>query len=88
MRSSPAKLFTIRVKSSTSEVPVDNKIDYLLRLELPFFIGVVRQSPPAMSIYSAELLPLLFSEWADQTDCLWSSRPFGFRSRQLLQPCR
>ena len=44
-----------------SEVPVDNKIDYLLRLELPFFIGVVRQSPPAMSIYSAELLPVISS---------------------------
>jgi hypothetical protein len=33
-----------------------------LHHKLPFFIGVVSQSPPEMRIYSAELLPLLFSE--------------------------
>lgn len=31
-------------------------------LELPFFVAVVEQSPPEMRVYSAELLPLLFSE--------------------------
>ncbi len=58
----PGSSFAIQVKSSASEVSADNKIDYLVGLELPFFIGVVRQSPPEMNIYSAELLPLLFSE--------------------------
>ena len=58
----PRSSFAIQVKSSVAKVSVDNKIDYLLGLELPFFIGVVRQSPPEMSIYSAELLPVLFSE--------------------------
>lgn len=58
----PRSSFAIQVKSSAAEVSADNKIDYLLGLELPFFIGVVRQAPPEMSIYSAELLPVLFSE--------------------------
>jgi hypothetical protein len=58
----PRSSFAIQVKSSAVEVSADNKIDYLLGLELPFFIGVVTQSPPKMDIYSAELLPLLFSE--------------------------
>jgi hypothetical protein len=58
----PRSSFAIQVKSSAAEVPADNKIDYLAGLELPFFIGVVTQSQPKMDIYSAELLPLLFSE--------------------------
>ncbi len=58
----PRSSFAIQVKSSVSDVSADNKIDYLKSLELPFFIGVVSQSPPAMDIYSAELLPLLFSD--------------------------
>lgn len=58
----PRSSFAIQVKSSSSEVSADNKIDYLSGLELPFFIGVVSQSPAEMKIYSAELLPLLFSE--------------------------
>jgi hypothetical protein len=58
----PRISFAIQVKSSTSEIPADNKIEYLTGLELPFFIGVVSQSPAEMKIYSAELLPLLFAE--------------------------
>ncbi|MGB2603959.1 MAG: hypothetical protein WBC78_10205 [Candidatus Sulfotelmatobacter sp.] len=58
----PRISFAIQVKSSASDVSADNKIDYLMGLELPFFIGVVTQSPPEMRIYSAELLPLLFAE--------------------------
>ena len=58
----PRNSFAIQVKSSPSEVLVENKIDYLSALELPFFIGVVSQSPPGIDVYSAELLPLLFSD--------------------------
>lgn len=57
----PRSSFAIQVKSSVSEVSMDNKIDYLDRLQMPFFIGVVSQSPAAMRIYSAELLPVLFA---------------------------
>jgi hypothetical protein len=57
----PRKSFAIQIKSSAGEFNVDNKIDYLQRLELPFFIGVVNQSQNQMTIYSAEFIPLLFS---------------------------
>ena len=56
----PRSSFAIQVKSSISEVSMDNKIDYLDRLQMPFFIGVVTQSPGVMRVYSAELLPFLF----------------------------
>lgn len=59
----PRNSFAIQVKSSASEVSADNKIGYLMGLELPFFIGVICQHPPEMKIYSAELLPLLFAEF-------------------------
>jgi hypothetical protein len=52
----------IQVKSSFSDICADHKVEYLMGLELPFFVAVVKQSPPEMRIYSAELLPLLFSE--------------------------
>lgn len=44
-----------------SEVSMDNKIDYLDHLQMPFFIGVVNQSPGVMRVFSAELLPFLFA---------------------------
>src|SRR6266481_7893720 len=50
----PRISFAIQVKSSVEDVSADNKIEYLMGLELPFFIGVVGQSPPQMRIYSAE----------------------------------
>jgi hypothetical protein len=68
----PRSSFAIQVKSSVSEVSADNKIEYLSGLELPFFIGIVRQSPAKMDVYSAELLPLLFSE-RGKPDRLWLS---------------
>jgi hypothetical protein len=66
----PRSSFAIQVKSSTDEVSADNKVDYLSGLELPFFIGVVRQSSAKLDIYSAGFLPLLFSE-RGKPDRLW-----------------
>jgi hypothetical protein len=57
----PRSSFAIQVKSSMSEVSMDNKIDYLERMQMPFFIGVVNQSPGVMRVFSAELLPFLFA---------------------------
>ena len=48
----PRSSFAIQVKSSADEIPMDNKIDYLSRLEIPFFIGVVSQSAGAIHVYS------------------------------------
>jgi hypothetical protein len=57
----PLSSFAVQVKSSPDDISMDNKIDYLDKLELPFFVGVARQSPPTMTIYSAEILPYMFS---------------------------
>jgi hypothetical protein len=57
----PLSSFAIQIKSSEEEIVMDNKLDYLFNLELPFFLGVVSQSPPVLTIYSAELLPLVFA---------------------------
>jgi hypothetical protein len=57
----PRSSFAIQIKSSMSEVSMDNKIDYLDRLQMPFFLGVVTQSPAVMRFYSAELVPFLFA---------------------------
>jgi len=57
----PRTSFAIQIKSSESDISIDNKIEYLMGLEIPFFVGVVSQNPPEMKIYSAELLPVLFA---------------------------
>jgi hypothetical protein len=66
----PRRSFSIQVKSSTADLEMDNKVDYLLGLELPFFVGVVSQAPAEMKIYSAEMLPVMLSEFG---------RPEGLR---------
>jgi hypothetical protein len=58
----PRSTFAIQIKSTADPFGVDNKVDYLYGLELPFFIGVVSQSPAEMTVYSAGMLPLLLSE--------------------------
>lgn len=57
----PLNSFAIQVKSSLGDVPATNKIEYFLKLELPFFIGVVDRSGLCLSLYSGEYLPIMFS---------------------------
>lgn len=59
----PRGSFAIQVKSRYGPIKAHNKVRYLQHLEIPFFIGVVSQSPPQMRIYTAELLPLLFAHF-------------------------
>lgn len=58
----PLNSFAIQIKSSTRSFKADNKVSYLSDLELPYFVGVVDQKTLALSIYSGEFLPLLFSK--------------------------
>lgn len=74
----PRISFAIQVKSSTSAVTVDNKIEYLMGLELQFFIGVVSQTPAEMKIYSGEFLPLLFAEEGTPVKLSLVPVPTGF----------
>jgi hypothetical protein len=57
----PRNSFAIQVKSRRENFAATNKIDYLLRLELPFFLGVVDRHTLRLDVYAAEHLPMMFS---------------------------
>jgi hypothetical protein len=59
----PRSSFAIQIKSSKDEIDATEKIEYLAKLELPFFVGVVDQSSLRLSIYSGEYLPIFFSHY-------------------------
>ena len=56
----PKGSFAIQVKSCGGSINVTKQIDFLHRLELPFFVGVVNQKNSSLTIYSGEYLPILF----------------------------
>ena len=56
----PKSSFAIQVKSGGTSIDVTNQIEYLYRLELPFFVGIVEQEESSLNIYSGEYLPILF----------------------------
>jgi hypothetical protein len=57
----PRNSFAVQVKSNFEKISVTNKIDYLLGLELPFFVGVVDRSELKLSMFSGEYIPVMFS---------------------------
>jgi hypothetical protein len=59
----PRGSFAIQVKSAHDPIDAHNKVGYLQHLEIPFFIGVVSQSPAQMDVYTAERLPVLFARF-------------------------
>jgi len=90
----PLNSFAIQVKSSLADVPATNKIEYFLKLELPFFIGVVDRCRLCLSVYSGEYLPVMFSHLGRPTKLtlcpvpqakLKGSGPYDGRPRG---PCR
>ncbi len=59
----PRNSFAIQIKSAKGTVDFTNKIEYLVKLELPFFLGTIDEKNLKLSIYSGEYLPFLFSEF-------------------------
>jgi hypothetical protein len=59
----PRRSFAIQIKSNLESIQATNKIDYLLGLELPFFVGVIERSLLRLSIFSGDFLPVLFSHY-------------------------
>jgi hypothetical protein len=58
----PRNSFAIQIKTGPPEDwEMDKKIEYLNRLEIPYFIGFVEQATLSLSIYSGRYLPLFFS---------------------------
>lgn len=58
----PRNSFSIQIKSKQETIDVTNKIEYLDKLELPFFVGVIDRKNLRLKIYSAEYLPILFCQ--------------------------
>lgn len=61
----PTNSFAIQIKSDPKtkliELDLSNQLEYLKRLELPFFIGIVNRDDLSLTVYSGEYVPLLFS---------------------------
>lgn len=55
----PRGAFAIQIKSSSQTMDVTKHLQYFDDLDLPYFIGVVRQAESVMDVYSAEFLPVL-----------------------------
>lgn len=58
----PRNSFAIQIKSKEETILATNKIEYLTKLELPFFVGVIDRENLRLNIYSGEYVPLLFTE--------------------------
>jgi len=52
----PHNSFAIQIKSNKSNFEISNKMDYLSRLEIPFFVGVINKNESTLTIYSGEYL--------------------------------
>lgn len=59
----PRNSFAIQIKSSDAIIPATNKIEYLDKLELPFFVGIVDRAHLNLRIYSGEYIPILLTEY-------------------------
>lgn len=57
----PKSSFAIQIKSDGTAVDATKQIEYLMRIELPFFVGIVNQESSVLTIYSGEYLPIFFS---------------------------
>jgi hypothetical protein len=64
----PRSSFAIQIKSLKDKIDATGKIEYLEKLVLPFFVGVVDQSNLRLSIYSGEYLPVFFSHYGIPQD--------------------
>lgn len=69
----PRISFAIQVKSNSDKIAFHNKVNYLHNLEIPFFVGVVRQNTADLKIYSAERFPMMTAQ-------------FGLREKLWLRP--
>jgi len=69
----PRSSIAIQIKSSRDAVDVASKLDYLHRLEVPYYLGVVDQQQLTLELFSARFLPVFLA---------WQPHP----KRLLLKP--
>jgi len=58
----PRNSIAVQVKSSGSSVSLSpSQLEYLARLEIPYYIGIIDQTALSLTMYSARYLPLLLT---------------------------
>src|SRR5438067_11849084 len=57
----PRSSIAVQIKSNSGPVDVASKLDYLHRLEVPYYLGVVNQEQLTLELFSGRLLPVLLS---------------------------
>lgn len=73
----PRNSFAIQIKSTAAIIPATNKIEYLEKLELPFFVGIVDRTHLKLKlrIYSGEYIPILFTKYGIPRELQLSPAP-------------
>lgn len=61
----PQNSISIQIKSNKREIEVSNKLDYLMNIEIPFFVGVINRKQHSLVIYSGEVIPHFFSKFGN-----------------------
>jgi hypothetical protein len=57
----PRSSLAVQVKSNRQPISLSGKLDYLARLEVPFYLGVVDQKALSVDLFSARFLPVVLS---------------------------
>ena len=57
----PRSSLAVQVKSSAESVNVAGRLDYLARLEIPYYLGIIDQQALTLDLFSARFLPALLS---------------------------
>ncbi len=57
----PRSSIAVQIKSNKEPIDVASKLDYLARLEVPYYLGVVDQQKLSLTLFSARFLPALLS---------------------------
>lgn len=57
----PQNSFAIQIKSNKEEIEITNKKEYIDKLEIPFFVGVINKGELKLTIYAGEYITDYFS---------------------------
>ena len=52
----------IQIKSDKRRIDISGKLEYLMNIEIPYFVGVVNKKTQEITLYSGEAIPHFFSK--------------------------
>lgn len=64
----PQNSIAIQIKSNKDEIDVSNKLEYLMNIEIPYFIGCINKKEHNLTIYSGESIPHFFSKFGNPSN--------------------